>query len=169
MATLYIKQKVFSWGDKFNIYDENGDERYRVQGEVFSLGKKLHIYDLNDVEVGYIHQKVWALLPRFFIARGGEDVAEVVKKFTFLKPKYTVEAFGWEVTGKFTGHEYSVMQGDREIVSVYKKWFTWGDTYAISIADGVDEINALAVALVIDACIAQSSAAAGGAAAAASN
>ena len=43
---LYIKQKVFSWGAKFNITDENGEERYSVAGEVFTLAKKLHIYDL---------------------------------------------------------------------------------------------------------------------------
>ena len=42
---FYIKQKVFSWGDKFSIYDANGNERYLVQGEVFSFGKKLHLLD----------------------------------------------------------------------------------------------------------------------------
>lgn len=39
---LYIKQKVFSIGAKFHITDENGENRYRVEGEVFTLGKKLH-------------------------------------------------------------------------------------------------------------------------------
>ena len=39
---LYIKEKVFSWGDKFFVKDESGNDRYVVQGEVFSLGKKLY-------------------------------------------------------------------------------------------------------------------------------
>lgn len=42
---LYIKQKVFSWGDKFTVKDVNGEDRYFVEGEIFSWGKKLHVYD----------------------------------------------------------------------------------------------------------------------------
>jgi uncharacterized protein YxjI len=38
-------------------------------------------------------------------------------------------------------------------VSVAKEWFTLGDAYEINIADGLDPIPALAVVLVIDACI----------------
>ena len=44
---LYLKQKVFSWGDSFTVYDENGNDKYYVEGEIFSFGKKLHIYDLS--------------------------------------------------------------------------------------------------------------------------
>ena len=36
---LYIKQKVFSWGDKFTVRDENGRDRYYVEGEIFTFGK----------------------------------------------------------------------------------------------------------------------------------
>ena len=36
---LYIKQKVFSWNDKFSVYDANGEERYFVEGEFFSWEK----------------------------------------------------------------------------------------------------------------------------------
>jgi uncharacterized protein YxjI len=36
---LYIKQKVFSWGDKFTVKDATGNDRYFVEGEVFSFGK----------------------------------------------------------------------------------------------------------------------------------
>ena len=32
-------------------------------------------------------------------------------------------------------------------------WFAWGDTYEIDIADGVDEVMALSVVLIIDAVI----------------
>ena len=40
---LYIRQKVFSWGDRFTVKDAAGEDRYAVQGEAFSLGKKLHV------------------------------------------------------------------------------------------------------------------------------
>ena len=52
---LYIKQKVFSWGDKFRIYDEYENDKYYVEGEVFTFGKKLHLYSKLGNEIAYIH------------------------------------------------------------------------------------------------------------------
>ena len=40
---LYIKQKVFSWVDRFTVFDETGADKYYVEGEFFSWGKKLHV------------------------------------------------------------------------------------------------------------------------------
>ena len=40
---LYIKQRIFTWGDKFSIYDENGNEKYYVEGEILTFGKKLDL------------------------------------------------------------------------------------------------------------------------------
>ena len=36
---LYIKEKVFSWGDHFYVRDAAGREKYEVRGEVFSLAR----------------------------------------------------------------------------------------------------------------------------------
>ena len=56
---LYIKEKVFSWGDKFTVKDAYGEDKYIVEGEVFSWGKKLHVYDRSGREVAFIKQEVW--------------------------------------------------------------------------------------------------------------
>ena len=50
---LYIKEKVFSWTDRFTVRDEQGNDKYYVEGEFFSWGKKLHVYDLHDREVAF--------------------------------------------------------------------------------------------------------------------
>lgn len=150
---LYIKQKVFSWGDKFSIYDDLGNTRYYVEGEVFSFGKKLHLYDAIGNELAFIQQKVLTFLPKYYISRLGTQIAEVVKEFTFFKHRYTVNGLGWEVHGDFLDHEYEITSGGRSVASVSKEWMTWGDTYEIRLANDADAINALAVVLVIDACI----------------
>ena len=36
---LYIKQKVFSWVDRFTVFDETGADKYYVEGE-FSRGER---------------------------------------------------------------------------------------------------------------------------------
>ena len=60
---LYIKEKVFSWGDRFYVRDAAGREKYEVRGEVFSLGKRLHIYDMEGREVALIMQRLLTFLP----------------------------------------------------------------------------------------------------------
>ena len=151
---LYIKQKIFSWGDSFSVYDENGDTQYTVEGEVFTFGKKLHLYDRSNREIAYIEQQLFAFLPRYVIYRGDTAVAEVVKEFTFFHPEYTVEGPGWHVQGDFFDHDYSVTDTNgHNVASVQKEWFTLGDAYCIDIASESDFVTALAVVLVIDACI----------------
>ena len=153
---MYMKQKVFSWGDKFNIYDAEGGELYAVWGEVFSLGKKLHVEDMYGRELAYIQQKLLTFLPKFFILRDNQQVAEVVKKFTFLRHKYEIKGLEWIAEGNFMSHEFQITSADGHVVAeISKKWFSWGDSYEISVSRGEDPINVLAVVLVIDACIEQ--------------
>ena len=91
---LYIKEKVFSWGDKFTVKDEYGNDKYFVQGEVFSWGKKLHVYDMTGNEVAFIKQEVWSFLPRFYVYCNNVQVAEIKKEFSFIFPKYSVAGGG---------------------------------------------------------------------------
>ena len=62
---LYLKQKLFTWGDKFSVYDENGTPRYQVEGEVFTFGKKLHLFDACGMQVSFISETVTFFMPRF--------------------------------------------------------------------------------------------------------
>ena len=152
---LYIKEKVFSWGDKFTVKDEYGYDKYVVEGEVFSWGKKLHICDMTGREVAFIKQEVWSFLPRYYVFCGGQQVAEIKKEFTFLFPKYSIEGLGWEIDGSFLAHEYEITQRGRSIVTISKEWMTWGDSYELNIANPADEILALAVVITID-CVMES-------------
>lgn len=151
---LYIKQKIFSWNDKFSVYDENGTERYFVEGEFFSWGKKLHVYDSMQQEAAFIRQEVLTFLPKFIVSINGQDVAEIVKEFTFFKPRYRIDGLGWEIDGDFWDHDYEITQNGRTIVRLSKEWFTWGDCYELDIESQEDEIVALAVVLAIDCVLA---------------
>lgn len=156
---LYIKQKVFSWGAKFTVKDEAGNDRYFVQGEVFSWGRKLHVTDSNGKEVAFIQQKVFSFLPRYFVYVNGEEIAEIVKEFSFFRPKYKIEGLGWDISGDFWSHNYMISRNGNPIVSIQKEWMTWGDSYELDIADSRDEIVALAVVLTIDCVMAAQAAA----------
>ena len=124
---LYIKEKVFSWGDKFTVKDEYGNDQYVVEGEVFTWGKKLHVYDMAGNEAAFIKQEVWSFLPRYYVFCGDRQVAEIKKEFSFLFPRYSIEGLGWEIDGKFMAHDYEITQAGRPIVTIRKEWMTWGD------------------------------------------
>ena len=128
---LYIKQHIFTWGDKFSIYDEAGREKYNVEGEIFTWGKKLHLSDLRGNELAFIEQEIFTFLPKYHISRNGAKIAEVVKEFTFFKHEYSVNGLGWQVHGDFWDHEYEITDGSGRIASVSKEWMTWGDSYEI--------------------------------------
>ncbi|MBQ7336896.1 MAG: LURP-one-related family protein [Clostridia bacterium] len=154
---LYLKQKVFSFRDKFTLYDENGHDRYYVEGEVFSFGKKLHIMDTAGNELAMIRQRLMTFLPCYSVEIGGATVAEVVKKFTFFRNEYTIEGLGWTVHGNMFDHEYEIYSGNQIVAQVRKEWFTFGDAYEIEISPNAHFVTALAVVLVIDACLEQQS------------
>ena len=147
---LYIKEKVFSWTDKFTIKDEYGEDRYTAQGELISIGKKLHVYDRFGEEVITIRQKVVSLLPRYTIYVRGRELGQLVKKISFLRPKYVLEGPHWEITGNFMALDFTVTQADRQIFSICREWMTWGDSYCVDIPDPSLELQALAVVLAID-------------------
>ena len=147
---LYMKQKLFTFKDQFTIYDEQGQAAYYVEGEIFTFGKKLHVYDINNHEVAFIQQKVLTFLPRFFVYVENEQVAEIVREFTFFKPKYSIEGLHWSITGDIFQHEYRIDQDEHPIVSIHKAWMRFADTYEIDIKEERATIYALAVVLAID-------------------
>lgn len=165
---LYIRQKIFSWADRFTVKDESGADKYIVEGELFSWGKKLHVSDMNGNEVAFIQQKVFSFLPKFFVFVNGNQIAEIVKEFTFFRPRYSIEGLGWEIEGSFMAHDYEITRQENSIVTIHKEWMTWGDCYELDIANEQDEIVALSVVLAID-CVMEADAAAASAGANAGN
>lgn len=150
----YIKQKVFSFGDKFTIKNEYGNDCFFVQGEVFSWGKKLHMYDLAGNEVAYIRQRVWAWMPKFEVYLNGQYAMEVKKEFTFFRPQYTLLNTDWKIDGDYFAHEYYINSPTMHIAHISKHWFTWGDSYEIEVMPGVNDMYVLAAVLAIDAAVA---------------
>ena len=151
---LYIKQKVFSWNDRFTVRDADGNDRYTVEGELFSFGRKLHVCDMTGVEVVYIAQEVWSFLAKYHVHVSGRHVADVQQKFSWFHPRYELsgpECSGWTVEGSFWEHDYEVLDGAGNcIVRITKEWMTWGDSYELDIARPEDELLALAIVLTID-------------------
>lgn len=149
-----LKQKLFSWGDDFNISDANGNKCFFVDGRAFSFGDKLSFQDLEGNELAFIRQKLLSWGATYEIYRGGQLSAVVKKKiFTLFRCRFYVDVPGpddLEAQGSFFDHEYTFTRGSRTIATVSKRWFSWTDSYGVDIEEGEDAILILASAVVID-------------------
>ncbi|KAF1302063.1 LURP-one-related family protein [Enterococcus saccharolyticus] len=147
MKKLYIKQKVFSIGEKFTITDEQERACYYVEGSFLQIPKRFSIQDAHNREIGSITKKVFSFLPKFFVEVNGEEMITLEKEFTFFKAKYNISAHGIRVEGDWWDMDFSVYAHGEEVAVISKRWFTWGDTYEVTILD--EEMEQLIISLVI--------------------
>ena len=145
---LYIKQRAFSWRDRFAVKQENGADRWFAQGEFFSWGRKLHVYDAQGQETAFIRRKMMSFLPRYFIELG-EAVFAMKKEFS-LRPRYSIEGVPWQMIGDFWAHEYELSDDSGPVMRMSKHWFTWGDSYELDIPNPNNELLCLCIALTVD-------------------
>ena len=148
---LLIKQRVFSWTDSYDVYDENENAKYFVKAEFLSLGHRLHVYDMAGNELGLIKEKVMSLLPVFEIEVNGQTLGRIEKRFTLFRPKYDVEFNGWHVEGDFMGWNYDIYEACSPVVHITKELLHWGDTYVLDFANPADELMGLLLVITIDA------------------
>lgn len=149
-----MKQKFWSLGDDFVIQDDQGNDRYRVDGRVFSFGDKLSLQDMAGNELAFISQRLLSWGPSYQIHRPGRGAAEVSKEhFTFFHCKFEIDGPGnedYEASGDFMDHEYEIHGHGGSAAIVTKRWFSLTDSYGIEIEDDVDPVLLLATAVVID-------------------
>ena len=146
-----VRQKIFSFGDKFNITDERGTPRYQVEGKFFSIGKKLDIYDMDHNHLVHIKQEVFRFLPEYYLYENDEVTARVKKQFTLLKPRINIESQYGEFTidGSVFAYNFRVSKDGKVVADVSKEFLSFSDTYGVDVYDeNVDFI--LALVIVID-------------------
>ncbi len=153
---LYIRQRVLSWGDKYDITDDREVPVYRVEGEVFTFGAKLHLYDRNGQELYYVEQEVFHFMPRYTVYKGGLAVASVRKNFTLFGHSLAVESgYGhFEIEGSVFGWDFQVLCNGVAMATVEKAILSWGDTYHLHLdPGGGDPAFFCALVAAIDNCV----------------
>lgn len=148
---LLFKQRFFSWFDSYDIYGEQGETLYTVEGKL-SWGHCLHILDSRGEHIATVQERVLTLLPKFELYVGETCLGAIQKEFTFLRPRFHMDFKGWQVEGNFMEWDYTIVDREgRTAAAVSKELFHWTDTYVIDVADPRDALCALMVVLAIDA------------------
>lgn len=148
---LLFKQRLFSWFDSYDIYNESDETVYTVKGQL-AWGHCLKIYDAEGAEIGTVKERVLTWLPKFELYLGERYVGCITKEFTFLRPKFNIDCNGWHVEGNWLEWDYSILKEDgQEVAAVSKELWNWTDTYVIDVHNPEDALCALMVVLAIDA------------------
>lgn len=148
---LLFKQRLFSWFDSYDIYDEAGNTIYVVKGQL-SWGHCLKIYDACNNELGTIQQQVLTFLPKFEIYLEDRCVGFIKKELSFFKPSYYIDYFGWNIEGHFMEWDYCIFNQKGEIIAtISKQLWNLTDTYELDIVQQEDALGVLMLVLAIDA------------------
>lgn len=148
---LLFKQRIFSWFDSYDIYDEAGNTAFTVEGKL-AWGHLLEIYDPSGKHLGTVKEKAISFLPRFELYIDDQYVGQIKKEFTFFQPVFSLDCNGWVVCGDLFAWDYEVHDpSDNLIMTASKQLFHWSDTYVIDIQNPQHALLSLMIVLAIDA------------------
>ena len=148
---LLFKQRLFSWFDSYDIYDQEGRPAYTVKGQL-SWGHCLKIFDPNGNEMGMVKERVLTFLPKFEVYLGGQYLGCIQKEFSLFRPRYHIDFNGWQVQGNFMEWDYRIFDpAGKPVVVDSKEIFHLTDTYVIEVAQPQNALPALMFVLAVDA------------------
>ena len=132
---LYIKQRVFSLGDNYDVYDENQNIVYLVKGLITSIGAIVSIFDYTGKQLYYIKQRMTFLLAHYELYKDNYLVADVRCEFALFKPRLSAPSgYGnFSIVGDIFSMDFEILKDNVPVGRTSKKWLTWGDTYELDI------------------------------------
>lgn len=153
MKKLFIKQAVFKITDHYDIYDENDEVVYHVDQDFRLIGNTVHVFDTNDREIFVIDREIFTLFPKFIIHFYDErENISIQSKFSLFHRQMEIdpEHMGLSLQGDFWDHQFSIFQEDTLIAEIKKIFFTFGDTFEITVYDEDKQDLCVAIMIAVD-------------------
>ena len=101
---LYFKQRLLSFFDSFDIYDEDDNVVYTVEGQPAWL-HKLHVLNAAGEHIATVRQEL-SLLASFELLVGEQSIGCVEQNFSFLRSSFTLDCYDWDIEGDVFGLDY---------------------------------------------------------------
>ena len=114
---MLFKQRMFSWFDSYDIYDEYGNTVFVVKGQL-SWGHCLRIFDAAGCPVGCVKEKIFTWMPKFELYTGEDNyVGCLSRELTLFRPSYHIDCNGWRIEGSFWEWDYDILAPSRHTVA----------------------------------------------------
>ena len=107
---------------------------------------------LTVLKLAYIKQSLFKIFPEFKMYINGNYVGCVKKRFSILKPIFTVKCKGLYIEGDIFELNYKIKDNCNHVIaSINKKLFSFSDKYVLNVKNREDVLHALVIVLSIDA------------------
>lgn len=152
---LYIKQKIFSLADSYNVFDENLQPVYKVESEFLTFLSRIYLYDMYGNELFFIKKRFTFLFAEYEIYQGDLLCAQIRQEFSFFRPKLTVtSSYGnYDIQGEFLSMDFSISCDGNILGTINKQWLSIGDSYRLEVAEEKDAAFFTALVIAIDNCL----------------
>jgi uncharacterized protein YxjI len=147
-----MRQRVFTFRDKFSIFDENQVAKYHVEGKLLSLTNRLEFSDEHNQVLLYAHKPIFSILAKYYIEDSNGQQLAVIKRTLGLRPKFNLQLENkmLKVSGGIFAHSFVIEDGDTLIASIQKRIISWGDTYEITVTDAYAPELSLFIVVLLD-------------------
>lgn len=147
---LIFKQRLLSLFDSYDIYDDQDQVVFKVEGKL-SFGHKLLIYNVHDELVGMIKEELLTFMPRFALYKNNQYVGSIRKVFQLFKPAYVLDYLNWSIEGEIMEWNYDIYdENHQRVAKIDKELLHLTDIYILDVEDFQYALDVLMIALAID-------------------
>lgn len=134
---LYLKQKVFAIRDRLTFFDESQNPVYFAAGSIFAIPFRLNITNNAGQEIIMVKKKLFRLFKTYALIdmQTKNVIGTVKRRFSFNKNfKVNINGESLLIKGSLLGFQFNLLNQQKEsVLSVSKKYISWGDVYEIYI------------------------------------
>ena len=131
---FYMKQKAISIKPKFDMFDENENVVYHVEGDLTRLNYSI----LKDgKEVVRLKKKPIPVAPEYVIYVGGKEIGKIKKKIKLTSPELTGKLNGQDlhIEGNLMGSDFDIKVANLTIGRIDTSSQVWNDVYRVMVFD----------------------------------
>lgn len=153
MYKLYIKQKVFKITDHYPVLNEAGEEVYQVDQDFKIIGNRITVTKKDGSKSFVLEKKLFKMLPEYEVVFDDGKSFRIKQNFRWFKKDIDLisQDYNLKLRGDLWDLNFDVENQGQVVGHIDKAWFTWGDTYEITVFDEAFEEELLALLIVVDA------------------
>lgn len=146
---FYMKQKAVSLKPKFDMFDENQNVVYHVEGDVTRLNYSIR---KDGAEVVKLKKKAIVVPPEYVINVGGKDIGKIKKKIKLTSPelKGTLNGQDFRIEGNLMGSDFDIKVGSLTIGRIDTSSQVVNDEYRVMVFDESYKDIMAAVTIICD-------------------
>ena len=131
---FYMKQKAISIKPKFDMFDENENVVYHVEGDLTRLNFSIR---KDGTEVVKLKKKPIPVAPEYVICVGGKEIGKIKKKIKLTAPELTGTLNGKDVhiVGNLMGSDFDIQVASLTIGRIDTSCQVWNDVYRVMVFD----------------------------------